>query len=81
MSADPRMQFCEQTLPLDGKRMVFGGFEVTVDEGPLKAFLQKRGLRTHRCIPPPYIDAVDVYPPLHYPVGSFPAEFPDTLKE
>ncbi len=30
--ADPRMQPFHDAMPFDGKRMIFGGFEVIVDE-------------------------------------------------
>ena len=33
MQTDPRMQSMGETMPFDGKRMIFGGFESIVDEG------------------------------------------------
>lgn len=29
---DPRMKAIGETMPLDGKRMIFGGFEVIVED-------------------------------------------------
>lgn len=34
MFADPRMKELGATMPFDGKRMIIGGFQVFVDEGP-----------------------------------------------
>jgi uncharacterized protein YbaA (DUF1428 family) len=33
MMSDPRMKNMGETMPFDGKRMIFGGFESIVDEG------------------------------------------------
>jgi uncharacterized protein YbaA (DUF1428 family) len=33
MMSDPRMKNMGETMPFDGKRMIFGGFEAIVDEG------------------------------------------------
>lgn len=33
MMSDPRMKQMGETMPFDGKRMIFGGFEAIVDEG------------------------------------------------
>ena len=33
MRSDPRMEKMGETMPFDGKRMIFGGFESFVDEG------------------------------------------------
>jgi uncharacterized protein YbaA (DUF1428 family) len=33
MMSDPRMKNMGETMPFDGKRMIFGGFETIVDEG------------------------------------------------
>lgn len=33
MRSDPRMQTMGETMPFDGKRMIYGGFESIVDEG------------------------------------------------
>lgn len=33
MMADPRMEAMGQSMPFDGKRMIYGGFQVLIDEG------------------------------------------------
>ena len=34
MMSDPRMEEMGKTMPFDGKRMVYGGFEAILDQGP-----------------------------------------------
>ena len=34
--ADPRMQTGAMSMPFDGKRLVYGGFEILLDTGPTR---------------------------------------------